>query len=582
MKIVRRDIKQSLLSLAAFALPVVFFFIIIWAFPRPYYMFFTDGEQTMYYGSKLFYYGFIPCDLRHPGMISYYVGALIMTMVGPDIHRTQLFLNLGYLFVALAMGIMMVYYSRRFLSRVPFGIGLLSLIVLFCYPPVLTWSDMISAESLIFLLAFLVLILFWPALESENPRQITLHYGLTGIALGVSLANHAVALILFSIVCLVGFIRVIPVRSPLWSRLLIFLLLPASAVFTYFVFSLPVHYFIYSIWASAFGQDAVHLSFERLLTGLQALTSGTSMLPETVTQLIVILIFLAILGVLIVRETRAKRRTGITSWMCQALLILSLFLAFLYTLSTSLPYGYAGVTVRYTLPFVGLFSFALVFIFERLGKENRIYRVVDISAIGISLLILLSSMIGFLQLRSNLIARVSEQVKASRDQFNSYNSAGGRIAFWDGSPGYLFGEASFHFWGNYAYGGDTFDNEVLAAFPEYAFFKLRQVRYLGNHLPPYSQADYSEPLPIWSRLKRLVFPLACIQRNGEIVTGEQQGVPISLVVFPVRQDYEFQGLPLSSLENLLVNRLGGGTLQEVSIDGVQWHIFSIKNPDQVP
>jgi hypothetical protein len=259
-----------------------------------------------------------------------------------------------------------------------------------------------------------------------------------------------------------------------------------------------------------------------------------------------------------------------------------LFLAFLYILSTSLPYGYAGVTVRYTLTFAGLFSFALVFIFERLGKENRIHRVYDISAIGISVLILLSSIIGFFQLRSNLITRESGEIESTLDYFNGYNRTAGRIAFWDGSPGDLFGEASFHFWGNYSYGGDTFDNEVLSAYPEYTFFKLRQVKYLGNRLLPYAQADYTEPVSIWSRLKRLVFPQPCIQRNSEIVTGEQQGVPISLVVFPVRQDYVLQGIPMSSLENLLTDRLGVGTMQEVSIDGAQWHVYSIKTPVQSP
>jgi hypothetical protein len=391
-----------------------------------------------------------------------------------------------------------------------------------------------------------------------------------------------VALILFSIVCLVGFIRVITARYPLLPRLLIFLVLPSTAIFTYFVFSLPVHIFIYNIWASVFKRDDIHPSFDGLITGIRALTSGISMLPETVTQLIVILVFLVFLGVLIVREIRTKRRSGNTYWMYQALLILFLFLAFLYILSTSLPYGYTGVTVRYTLTFAGLFSFALVFIFERLGKENRIHRVFDISAIGISVLILLSSMIGFFELRSNLITRKSEEIESTLDYFSGYSRTGGRIAFWDGSPGDLFGEASFHFWGNYAYGGDTFDNEVLSAYLEYTFFKLRQVKYLGNRLPPYAQADYAEPLSIWSRLKRLVFPQPCIQRNGEIVTGEQQGVPISLVVFPVRQDYILQGLPMSSLENLLIDRLGAGTMQEVSIDGEQWYVYSIKTPVQSP
>jgi hypothetical protein len=39
---------------------------------------------------------------------------------------------------------------------------------------------------------------------------------------------------------------------------------------------------------------------------------------------------------------------------------------------------------------------------------------------------------------------------------------------------------------------------------------------------------------------------------------------------------------MSSLENLLTDRLGVGTMQEVSIDGAQWHVYSIKTPVQSP
>lgn len=581
VKRIHNYIKQNSLSVVAFVIPIIYFILITCVFPRPYYIFFTDGEQTMYYGSKLVYYGFIPCDLSHPGMISYYIGALIMMISGPDIHKTQLFLQIGYFFVALATGTTMGYFSKRILNKSPFGIGLLSLVLFFCFSPVLMYSDMVNVGSLIFILAFLALIFFWPALKSENPQRITLHYCLTGIILGISLANHVVALILFSIVCMIGFIKIISIKIPIYSRLLIFLALPFSTIFSYFIFSLPVHYFISDIWSNVFKLDAIQPSLEGLLAGISALTSETYLLPETVTQIIIILVFFIVLGVLINREFRVRKGVDNRNWIHQALLLTFLFFAFLYTLSTSLPYG-PGITVRYTMPFAALFSFALVFMYERLRKMDGIHNLINIFTIGISVVILLSSTIGFFQTRSNLITHRSEEIASNLEFFNSYNDKKGRIAFWDGSPGYLFGEVSFHLWGNYRYANDTFDNELLSAYPDYSFFKLRYTNYVSNQLAAYSQPNYTEHLPIWGRLRRLVFPRPCISQNGEIVSGELQNERISLIAFPAQQIIELQNKSIISLENLLNNRLGAITKQEISINGAQWYMFTVRDLDQSP
>ncbi len=549
MKIFQNFLRRNLLVIIAFLIPFVFFILLTYVFPRPYDIFYTDAEQGMYYGSKLVYFGHQPADLSHPGMTSYYIGALIMMLSGPDIKNTQLFLQIGYFLVAGATGVTMALFSKKILKSLPFGIGLFSLIIFFCFSPVLMYSDMLNAGSFIFILSFLVLIFFWSALESENTWQRILYYSLTGVFLGISLANHVVSLILFAIVFLVGFIKTIAAKEELFKRFLVLFTLPISAIISYSVLMLPVYRRVPDIWTHLLNNSAIRASLEGLNTGMGILTSKASLLPETVSQMVIGLVFLIVLGLIFFRVLRAGHFTINKNWIYQALLITLLLLGLIYILATSADYGAPGVSTRYTMTFVALFPLAMVFLYTQIGENFKSIKKINLIAICISAIIFFTSLTGFFQSRSTLILQRTEEINNNLEYFETINpDNNGRIAFWDGSPGFQFGEMSFHFWGNYRYANNYFDSELLSAFPQYSYFMLRKV-------PGIIKSHSSD----------------------EIITGESQGEKINTIAFPARELSELRDVSIESLITLLNNRFGQIITRELEINGIQWYVFQVQS-----
>jgi hypothetical protein len=260
--------------------------------------------------------------------------------------------------------------------------------------------------------------------------------------------------------------------------------------------------------------------------------------------------------------TAVKKKSFYTeSVFSQGLLLFFLILAFGYTLISV--YGAGTYTAILFMPF------AIAYI-----CQDSQARKMAAPRNGINWLVALIGVItfgvacgGYLVHRAEFIQYMNNTLILTEGTIRSYADTGTRIAVWDGSPGNLLGEASFHFWGNYAYAREFFDEQLLKQYPEYTYLKLREVNRLIKH-EPYS-ASSPGLLGLWKKL----FPSPYyIPHNDEFITGESSGARISLLAFP-KQELDAEKVLMSDLLMLVRERFGEYVVIEREIGNIDWVII---------
>jgi hypothetical protein len=194
--------------------------------------------------------------------------------------------------------------------------------------------------------------------------------------------------------------------------------------------------------------------------------------------------------------------------------------------------------------------------------------------------------------QSTTRSRMSEIIE-TQARMDELRSQYGTIAFWDGSPGWRLGAASFHFWGSYRYANGYFDNELLAAFHGTTWLHLRDipelVRMRRETTPP--QRPTALPAnpppvlrrPIWKAPFRMAHRLIRAldrsrpkfpSRTLECYGGESEQVVVGLFAFREAsvhaEVYEPLGWTRSDLHQFFVARYGPLDLWTESIGGCEW------------
>jgi len=90
----RPSIQAWLIVVAALGLMVVFMTFVQ---GREYFLGLTDGEHDYYYNARVILSDGVPPRALHPGTPIYYLGAVILAIVGEDQDRTQAFFNTAYI-----------------------------------------------------------------------------------------------------------------------------------------------------------------------------------------------------------------------------------------------------------------------------------------------------------------------------------------------------------------------------------------------------------------------------------------------------------------------------------------------------
>jgi hypothetical protein len=188
--------------------------------------------------------------------------------------------------------------------------------------------------------------------------------------------------------------------------------------------------------------------------------------------------------------------------------------------------------------------------------------------------------------RREFIENHKVKIPKTRERLEELRQPGTRIAFWDGSPGNLLGEVSFHVWGNYMYANDYFDQLLIRKYPHYTFFRLREVRRLIREkieeqgmlglMKKREPRERGSSFGWLGRSWRKVFPHPYPDRTNEIVAGEKSGVRVSVIAFPEDEAlHELGGVTQSELLSFIQERFGTPRVWKESIGGVGWLLISV-------
>ncbi len=578
----KKSTKNTFLILFAVAIPLTYFILVTFVFPRTYFIQPADIEQDYYYNSKLMYNGFPPLSIYHPGTPIQSLGALIMDLVGDDLSHAQDFFNVAYFTIAIANIAGLIIITKGIFKDLPIGFSLLALFSVVSFPGWLAYSHTFGADSFLTPVVLALLTCFWVSLDLPLKRR-TILWAVTG-----ALAGLILAIKLTSLPLVIAFLVSSWIHAGLTSRhaekrnrLLLFqyFVMPVTSIASFLLFISPTFARLPQIFISLSQRHETHpllFSAYVIFQSLKPLRFSPYLFGYFLLIIVVVAVFILVFVRNIITTAAKKKSFDSESVFSRELLLSFLILAFGYTL-ISVEGGVTyqaisfdpGVFLRNTMPSVLFMPFAIAYIYQDYEARKKATPVSSINWMAAAIGVITFGFVcgGYMHHRSEFIQYMKNTTTLTEETIRSYADSGTRIAVWDGSPGNLLGEASFHFWGNYAYAREFFDEELLKQFPDYTFLKLREVNRLITH------ETYSASSPGLLGLWKNSFPSPYyIPHNDELVTGESGGARISVLAFP-KQELEAEKVKMSDFLTLVQEHFGAYTAVDREIGNLDWVII---------
>jgi hypothetical protein len=574
--------------------------------PRPYYVSAIDFENDYYYNTRLILDGQTPQSVHHPGTPLHYLGALLMTPIGTDPSSTQTFFNAAYLLILGGTVLSLALMVKLTLKGRSFGFSLLVLASIATWPSFATYLNYWGPTAFITIVGLPILALFWTLLSGPSglDRRKLLIIG-AGIGLLVAIKGSFIpagivltaALSLYVLRRLLTSEWVRDLRRPafLVSGIRDLSIVPGTALLTFFILTLPV-----------FGKMSWFFQriFQRSGNGF-AIGENIGTLSELAPWFLVIVVgSLGFLGVMLiwrwVHRAEATGQSGTSEqddgfdYLSGGVLLAGLGLAFIYILGAdALNYRDPGHALRNITPLALAAPFFLLYLRQLLNDRSfigvipvisRPYTGVAVGAVAVVLIVV--SLVDYGSWRADNLEPLETHVDQTIETITELREPGTRVAVWAwGRGGYT---ANFHYWGNYAYAGDEFDDELTESFPTYTFLRLREIDRVFDE-------EFQAVPVVAEELRRggiLGIPHAVYRywkgflpddwrsHSSEVFAGESNGLPISVVAYPVSWIPELQTATEDGLLTLIENRFGPARRWNQVVDGVDWVIIAVSDEVQ--
>jgi hypothetical protein len=576
---------------------------------REYYFGLTDGEHDYYYNAKVILADGVPPRALHPGTPIYYLGAVILAIVGDEQERAQVFFNTAYIVGFLSLAGAMWFFVRWVLSDVGFGWSILVLATIAIWPPTGTYLNHFTGDLYILSATVVVLGYFWRFLDGSeiNQRQLAVFGVLIGIAMAVK-SNFLLMAVPIVASMAVHFLRIS--RGEGWlvrlrevaTRLI---LVGAVALLAFVVSVAPALPRLYSL--------VKHLKNKATRSDTAAsdlfdqLGSFIETAPMYSLGFLAAVIFAVVVSVMWFKSGSSWKRVNWTrqEQELQDPVAIITFLAvggflLVFTivgqLHVSAPAGSTevdpGIRTRDITPIAMFLPLALLGLRElwRVGgyKISRFAPrpgLVSPVLVTVAALAVMWTFTDYARYRSEVFGEMRTELAARNEALEDL-SGDGRLAIWGWGAG--MGVSTFHFWGNYFYAYDRFDSELLVANPDFTFVRL----HFGDLLDRGRQAGLSsssvaelremlEPRefsanPIKQIFQRWEARFPYPDRTTEIFAGENNDVDVAKVVL-IGEDLAVSGIdPVGTLNSLLPSRFGATDVSIIEVGDETWTVFSIE------
>jgi hypothetical protein len=569
--------------------------ILTFVLPRPFFVLSNDYDNGHYYNVRALYEGLPIHNVEHPGTPVFLLGRLAMTPSTADPANVGEFLSRMYVIAGAATCAGLALFCWLVIRPFPAPVAALALSTLAAWPAFLVHLNTFCTESFVLGAGLVALAGLWLVLEAfPTPRIRDLAFA--GAACGVALSVKLSFIPFVGAMAFAVVISVLRSQPPAAARVRGIFVFLVSLAASFLVAVLPVAHRLGEIILGTLHRPDVTPGSSTpgaLATAFRVIVAEQPIFAALFATSMLLTIAIAVHGAARRVRERSKADVGFDGLgsLCFLLPVSGAFLYALACAAGEMPaYDSVGHSLRNASPAALAVPFAIL-CFHRLvvpdlpaflRPSQAVSRLVVLGAIALAA----TSVSWHLSSRKEMILERSRIVAETRARFEELRQANGPVAFWDGSPGWRLGEASFHFWGNYRYAEGVFSGELRRAFPGMTWLHLRNIRHLygdGSAVPPASgtsgRARWPAPLhgllTRWSAYKSR-FPLFPRARL-ELFAGESEGLLPGLLAFPEREArlevYDRLGLSRGELHAWLQARLGPLELRTELIGGTEWLLF---------
>jgi hypothetical protein len=467
-----------------------FFFFTNYLEPRYYFLtLFTDVENDYYYNAKLLFNNHSVESVYHPGSIIFFISSLIFHITGDELTTAQIFFRYNYIIIIITNLLASIYALKYFFNtKQPSFIFLFFITSIFVWPSYYVYLERLSSDAYMAPVAIFMSIYFFKLVEKEKIGLKNLI--ILGIWAGLA---AAIKITIIPIISLIALYFLIFSDCDYFSfkklkfnfkKTIIFL---SSSLVSFVIFFLP-SLNLFNI------KKFILLFFKKIITNSDSENISIFLqIYYSIINLNFFLIILFFILMIIISNLFTESKKN------QKLIFLSssFLLLFFYYLKTVELDQYFFNKKNNLVEFykyrqgMCLIPFLLLSVIKLINSNKVNYKMLELRNIINSLLIfiIILNTSSYFKKRSQDITKNAEHIKKNQEFINKYYSTA-NLAIWleQGSP-IDYGDASFHNWGNYKYGKQKFNDEVLNKFPKYSMmypvFKKNRVEYfkfLNNNI----------------------------------------------------------------------------------------------------
>ncbi len=589
------------LAAAAAAFPLLFVLHSRLVSPRPYSISEIDIEQDYYYNARLLARGLPMGSSHHPGTPIYLFSSYLLRISGVELENTQRFFSVAYWVVAVASAAVIVYFCLTVLRTVRPWDAAMAVALLFSWPPVLSYWTYYGADSWSFSLSLLMVSLFWNDISCRS--RSTTRAMLCGMVAGVGLAVKMTFLPLVLSLLLAEVVRVTMAmrqtsrdggggrKKGLREMGAHSAVLTAALAGTYFAATAPILGRLAGLWYDTFHRPDVKPPAGEfgasLASTVTALWGWNPALVVAGSFVIVAFVFTGVSLTATSLRRASKNETAplvdgkeYFDYAAGGVFLFALLLALFYTLASSAgvtPGAELGIRLRNTAPSALVLPMMILFI-ERARRGASLAWLGRKTTSCLAMLGAVAFILAWVAIsghRQSFVATRSARSREVRRRLVPPPEGPHRIAFWTGAADDHLGEVSFHFWGNYRYGHDQFDEELLQRFPGHALLRLRDMARIRD--ASLADAPRGRPTSRYGKLGDLAWEImhwvSPYRRELALVTGEDMRVRPSTLAFAESQLFELRGVALQAYVEALEKRFGPLRLEKKVIAGERWIIL---------